>query len=476
MKKILLFANLLFFVNAYSQTKTITLKPDSTHGKDAVVFSRTDAKAKNYGNVFHNSAATWTWDNDGLGQGTFRSLIEFGLDTLPKGTIIKSATLKMYYTKAVKIDGNHQTPNPSTLYRITQGWGENTVTWNNQPPIAATGISISGLSGTSNLEVDVTTDVQDMFANGSSNFGWLLKNNSENPYVGILLASSDNSDYAKNPELILDVILPPTKITLKPDSTNGKDAVVFSRADAKNNNYGKAYHNSASTWTWDNDGLGQGTFRTLIEFNLDTLPKGFNIKSAKLKMYYTKAVKTTDGHESPNPSTLYRLTQGWTESSVTWNSQPPVATTGISIPVVATGTSNIEIDVTRDVKDMYANGAANFGWLLKNNTESPYVGLYFASSDNKDYTKNPELIIEFGPDDVTEILTHEVTTTHTVFPNPSVSGVFEFTQETSGVVYSINGVEVAKIKNATKVDLSNQVKGIYIIKTENGNVFKVISK
>ena len=216
--------------------------------------------------------------------------------------------------------------------------------------------------------------------------------------------------------------------------------------------------------------------RSLIEFGLDTLPKGVSIKSAKLKMYYTRFVKPTEGHESPNPSTLYRLKQSWTESTVTWNNQPLIATSGIVIQDLA-GSSDIEIDVTEDVKDMYLNGSKNFGWLLKNNTENPYVGMFFASSDNKDFSKNPELIIEFSSGLVTGLSTFESEIkSNIVFPNPSVSGIFEFNQEASGVIYMINGLEVATFNNISKIDLSSQEKGIYFIKTTNGEVYKVVSK
>jgi len=488
MKKILLFANLLFFTGAFAQTKTITLKPDSTQGKDAVVFSRTDAKAKNYGKAQHQSAATWTWDADGLGQGTFRSLIEFNLDSLPKNLRIVSAKLKLYHYNAVLAGGStqpHKSPNASTLFRITQNWDENTVTWNAQPPVSNAGIAISGVSGTSNLEIDVTSDVQDMYLHSSSNYGWLLKNNTESPYVGVLVASSDNKDSKVWPELILEVENCKQIISLQPFNGAGIDAEISDRKDLAATNRGNVNMLAPYAWTWNGDGLGSGTMRSFFKFDLSAIPSGAIIDTATLSLYAfsPNGISDNGGHTSlthSNASTINRAKQGWEENSITWNNQPPVESTpSETLPQSTSKNQSYTVDLTSDVADMYSNPSQNFGWCIKLIDESHYSGLFFYSSDVDKQELAPKLEVRYTLcDRITPVTTFDVTTTkvNSVFPNPSQSGVFEFTNEVTGVVYSINGIEVAKINNSTKIDLSNQEKGIYFIKTTSGDVFKVMSK
>ncbi len=88
---------------------------------------------------------------------------------------------------------------------------------------------------------------------------------------------------------------------------------------------------SATAWTHSN----RATYRrSLMYFNLDTIPKGSQINSLILFFYSDPAVigstawNGNSQHSGSNAFFLERITGEWHESTVTWNNQPTVTTSG----------------------------------------------------------------------------------------------------------------------------------------------------
>lgn len=101
-------------------------------------------------------------------QDNFRALVRFTLPTIPAGCVVETAVLKLYSPSWV---------NGRTLqaYRLAGNWNEMSVTWNNQPSIIGTAATTS--SGSGYRQWSVTTQVQNMFIEGS--YGFLIRDSSE---------------------------------------------------------------------------------------------------------------------------------------------------------------------------------------------------------------------------------------------------------------------------------------------------------
>jgi hypothetical protein len=175
-------------------------QPDGTIGKDAYVESI--LPNQNSGNSTILSSFAWT--NSGLFD-TARVLIEFNLSVVPSLTRIKAAKLSLYwasYGNLTDLTGE----NGFSIYRITQEWDENTVTWNNKPSVSDLHKVIvpkSSNTTQSYIDIDVTALVQDIIDNPQISHGFMLNLNTEYPYRLVVMASSDNATAAKRPKLVV---------------------------------------------------------------------------------------------------------------------------------------------------------------------------------------------------------------------------------------------------------------------------------
>jgi len=134
-----------------------------------------------------------TWNLEGL--------IKFNLSAVPSNVTIMVAGLQMNY---YRYENNNPSGNKVNLYRITNDWDEETVTWNNQPSSVAEPSSFAFIPATINNWVfwNVTVDTQMFYNNGTINYGWKIKDMSgdwqnETPYF----RSKDYTEY--HPFLII---------------------------------------------------------------------------------------------------------------------------------------------------------------------------------------------------------------------------------------------------------------------------------
>ncbi|MHB2149766.1 DNRLRE domain-containing protein [Calditrichota bacterium LG25] len=90
------------------------------------------------------------------------------------------------------------------LRRVTEPWDEQTITWNTQPSSTTTDqVSVPApATTTSDFEIDVTNLVRIM-NDGQSNYGFLWILNPEQKWRSVFAASSDYSDPAKRPKLVI---------------------------------------------------------------------------------------------------------------------------------------------------------------------------------------------------------------------------------------------------------------------------------
>lgn len=192
---------LLFSGKLFSQT-TLVFQPDAACGKDALVTSL--LPDNNY--ATHKDFLACKWTNGGTPVAV-RSFVSFNLSGIPMGTVITSATLELFHYNSISNIG-HSTlsgPNDASIYRVTQPWDENTLTWNTQPTTTAINSLFVPVSSTTTEDyaLNVTALVQDMINDPANSFGFMFRQNLEVHYRSMLFASSDMTNPAKHPKLTI---------------------------------------------------------------------------------------------------------------------------------------------------------------------------------------------------------------------------------------------------------------------------------
>lgn len=422
---------LISFSASFCQT-TIVLQPDASLGIDVVIDPYYPTLTDNTTQEFNTSA----WTNGG-GLGIQRSLIDFDFGVIPQNANIQSAILTLYNNPTSQNgfqNGEHSHvsgSNSSVLQRIVDPWQINSVNWNNQP--ATDTLNQVFLPQDTNVHqdyiVDITGLVQERVHNPSGNFGFMLKLLTEQQYRCLVFASSNHTNPALHPKLVItyslsncmtfynnvDIIIDPYYPTFTDDTT-----VEF----------------NASTWT-KNGSLG--IQRSLIDFDFSTVPTNAIVQSATLTLYNNPASYNgfQNGEHShisgSNESVLQRITSSWQHNTVNWNNQPSTDATYEATLLQDTNVhQDYAIDVTNLIRDRIQNPSTTFGFMLKLITEQPYRCLVFASSDHPNQTLHPNLELCYTlPVRIPE--TENSIIDFSIFPNPANKNLhFKFNHSFTG--------------------------------------------
>ena len=189
------------------------------------------------------------------------------------------------------------------------------------------------------------------------------------------------------------------QMILQPNYEYGKDALIFTERPDWNGGYYRGL--SITAWTWYSLGYDDGIMRGLLEFNLNSLPKGAVIKKAELSLFHNPSVGENSGNHSTrngsNAVKIEEILEPWLEHKVTWNNQPK--TNPNSFVQLSASTSNDQdyrnIDITKFVKKWHQQPELNNGMMLKLNSENYYRCLLFASSDEDNTQLHPKLVITY---------------------------------------------------------------------------------
>ncbi len=178
-------------------------------GKDAII---ADCVPCGYDNMNFGAAdelAAIAWTNSG-NPSNERGLVQFDLSSIPPSAQITSAFLSLFHNPnpASGNPGHSQLSglNDGLLQRITSTWDESTVTWNTQPTITnqnEVNLPASTSSTQDYLNINVTALVQDMVNNPAQSFGFMLRLVNETYYRSLMFASSDHSNLALHPLLMI---------------------------------------------------------------------------------------------------------------------------------------------------------------------------------------------------------------------------------------------------------------------------------
>lgn len=103
--------------------------------------------------------------------------------------------------------------------------------------------------------------------------------------------------------------------------------------------------------------------RTLVRFDLSTIPSGAKVDSASLNLFALQVPGEVRTYG------LHRITSFWEESDVTWSKQP-TGTSNYTDTVDTLGTPGwMAWDVASDVEGMLSGALAHWGWLIEDANE-----------------------------------------------------------------------------------------------------------
>ncbi|MCH8920266.1 MAG: DNRLRE domain-containing protein [Chloroflexi bacterium] len=127
-----------------------------------------------------------------------RSFVQFDVSSIPAGSNVNSATLTLCATAVPAATRTYD------AYRVTAGWVEGTITWNNQPAVAGAATATNTTPATPGcMTWNIANDVQ-LWVDGTANDGWRIHDVSENSatqYLTQFRTKEDGAVPAEQPKL-----------------------------------------------------------------------------------------------------------------------------------------------------------------------------------------------------------------------------------------------------------------------------------
>lgn len=165
----------------------------------------------------------------------------------------------------------------------------------------------------------------------------------------------------------------------------------------------------------------------LIKFSLSSIPNGSTITLAKLKLFNVNTAASTQNFATIK---IGRITQSWSENTVTYNNRPSFVDTGVSTSV---GRQNAyyEWDVTQVVKDWKSNRFSNYGFFLSGPSFDTSYQKFFESKEGES-GKRPQLYVEYTPRDTKGPVITEVN--HSAITQTSAKITWKTDESSSSIV------------------------------------------
>jgi Concanavalin A-like lectin/glucanases superfamily/Ig-like domain CHU_C associated len=186
-------------------------------------------------------------------------------------------------------------------------------------------------------------------------------------------------------------------LILQPGLTDGKDADVNSFVPTANAGNGT----SMDPWGWTQGGV-INIKRCFVGFDLSSIPTNAIVDSAYFSLYFSQTFLNTypgfvTGHVGDNSLFIKRITSAWTESGITWNTQPTTSDINqLLIPAATTERQDYQrMNVKNMVADMVLNPVMSHGFMIRHQTEDPYKITVLTTSEDPTPSIRPKLQIYY---------------------------------------------------------------------------------
>ncbi len=352
-----------------------------------------------------------------------KALLQFDVTSIPAAAPVQAATLQLYYTG--RSNGNsltvgaHQVLHAwvdSQVNRVQRGAGLNwdvTGMGSGSDYLAlASGTAAVDGAAAAWVSLDVTAMVQAWVANPAANYGLVLRQAAASGYVTVDFCSElgwSPCSAAYAPKLAVwtgsaPATATPTRTQTPSASASATPTVTRTPAAATTVIFqqgGNGYTGTTATFfdcatgynntTYLVVGMMDNCLRSLVRFDLASLPPATTVQQARLALYW-------GARSNGNGLTLaaYRLLADWVDSQVTrterktgvpWNT--PGLGAGADYAAAAVGTRAftsaetpgqwVEWDITGVVQSWVGNPAANFGLALMQSQAAGSVTYSFCS-------------------------------------------------------------------------------------------------
>lgn len=355
----------------------------------------------------------------GLGR---RGLIHFDLSAIASGSRVVNARLILHTL----------TNNPQGtigIHAVTTDWAETGATWNTiadsfDPQIMAS-IPPQASADTA-VTVNITALAQSWINDSANNHGLMLIDNSntldsrygsrnnstsaEIPVLEVTVADAEVSPIAIDVTGTLDsgasrtlsrtavtAYQPASLIVLQPGASAGMDSYLYE--------WKPTWNHGVSNDIWADERFADSTAHGLIRFDLDAVPDGAVVSSARLELYQTNT--SVDG----GPVGVYRVTGEWQEGTRSggvgasnWSQRTELdnwsavggdfATRRYALRDVPAATGWSSWEITELVDGWVSGKFPNHGLALK--AETFGAAAHFASSDASDPALHPRLSIRYS--------------------------------------------------------------------------------
>ena len=183
-----------------------------------------------------------------------------------------------------------------------------------------------------------------------------------------ILTMTVSEEYLSGEDTVYPVTIDPT-VTWRGNDMIRDTYVVYGSGYAGTN-----FYDTSSTKMpvgTDSTGRHRSLFKIL---NLKSEIEGMSVASAVLTLYESGT------GVSGQTIRANRITEDWTVSTVTWNTQPAWNTAAYTAQGVTTGTKNaaFTLDCTAFAKNV-SNGISNYGLILRNMTDDPDYACFWGS-------------------------------------------------------------------------------------------------
>lgn len=188
-----------------------------------------------------------------------------------------------------------------------------------------------------------------------------------------------SADWLLSPDRVYPVFIDPTVLTEYPVDDS------YARSYRHSTVYG--YGNEFTVNPRSSD-----ICRTFLKFDLSEIPSGATISSATLRYYYYRWWEANPVGRTNN---LHKVTETWSEDSLTWDNKPGYNPTVFSSYIVPGSYGWIETDITSYIQDK-VDGETDYGFMVKDNTETSMGSNTNPCMYSKEYgSYTPELVIEY---------------------------------------------------------------------------------